>query len=115
MKKKSEILLEVAEAYIQRGSNEEDMKNRLQDAAIAWNLSNLKNSDQEAALKRLEAQFIGFQGWTEEDISNHIKDMKLLIKRKKELHPNQKFMIGDTSLVIIDGEMHVTVGSMRPI
>jgi hypothetical protein len=112
--KKSEILLEVASSYIQRGEDEAHMRELLEDACIAWNISNLDKKAQKEALRKLRSSFVGYEDWTNEDINSHMENINKLISQKNKKFPEERFFITSAHLKKHGNEITVEVASATP-
>ena len=91
-KKVSEMILDVASAYIQLGNSMEEMQFYLDIACASWNMALLSKRDKKEAMKE---QLKFFKHHTDDEILlKYLKeDIEGLIKAKNDLFPNVKLPI----------------------
>ena len=107
-KKVSEMILDVASAYIQLGKNIEEMQLYLDIACASWNMALLPRREKKDAMK---AQLKFFRLHTDDEllIKCLSEDVKGLIKAKNYLFPNVKYPIVKAIIELAnDNEYKVT-------
>ncbi len=111
-KKVSEMLLDVARAFIAMGEDISEKQQLLQGAVSAWNIGCLKGDKKEQAIKEFMRNYRKLNPtFTKKDYKNEEENIYLLIKQKDKLYPDVNIQIVDAIIQEIDGKLHVTVAS----
>ena len=105
---------DIADGYLQMGDNQESIQELLDDACLAWNLACLNNENRCKELKRLRSALTRQnKDWNSLDVDNHIENIELLIKRKKEKYPNENRQILKGEIQLIGTEMHIAIATVK--
>ena len=114
-RKVSKMLLDVAGEYIAMGEDESDKQQYLNGAVSAWNIACLKSSKQKKAIQEYRKKYSQMNpSHTSQDCDDAVDNIKLLIKRKNELYPDENVQIAHAKIVTKGNKDHITVASMRP-
>ena len=111
--KMSEMLLKVAQGYIDLGKTTEEKGNYLRSACSAWNIACLPALKRESAIKQYLEQYQKINKADQSDCQALEEDLRLLITQKDQLHPDVNVPIVDSRIENINGRNHVVVISAR--
>ena len=110
----SKMLLDVASEYIALGDDQADKQEYLNGAVSAWNISCLESRERKKALKEYRKNYQQLNpSHTKRDCDDALENIKLLIKRKTELYPQERIQIAHAKIVTRGNKDHVTVASVR--
>jgi hypothetical protein len=98
--KMSELISEYASDYINMGEDTEERQNYLNGACTAWNIAVLSENLREEALRRA---IEGYKKMNPEidDVENFEHDLRILIRKKLEMFPDNKKLIIEAMIQLI--------------
>lgn len=112
--KVSAMLLDIAGEYIRLGEDTEHRRQLLSGAVSAWNMACLAPKQSRAALKMFMSEYKEMNpSQTQRDYQNVEEDMRLLMKRKREIYPDEVVQIIGARLEESDGQMYVETMTVR--
>jgi len=110
----SKMLLDVAGEYIAMGDDQADKQECLNGAVSAWNISCLESRKRKKALKEYRKTYQQLNpSHTNPDCDDALDNIKLLIKRKNELYPQERIQIAHAKIITKGNKDHITVASVR--
>jgi hypothetical protein len=109
----SEMILKVAEEYINMGETTEDRENYLRSACSAWNIACLPLVQREQTIKKYSDQFQKINKSTNAACRDIEENMRKLINQKDKLYPDVNIQIINSRIDIIDGKEHVMVATIN--
>ena len=96
------------------GDDQADKQEYLNGAVSAWNIACLKTSKRKKALQQYRKIYRKLNPThTKRDCDEALDNIRLLIKRKNELYPQDRIQIAHAKIVTIGNKDHVTVTSVR--
>ena len=95
--KMSEVISEYASDYINMGEDTEERQSYLNGACTAWNIANLDETHREEALHRAIESYKRMNPGID-DVENFEDDLRILIKKKLEMFPDNKKVIIDAMI-----------------
>jgi hypothetical protein len=113
IQKISEMILKVAEGYIDMGETTDERENYLRSACSAWNIACLPHPERENAIKRYVEEYQKINKADEADCKALEGDLRLLIKQKDRLFPDVKVQIVNSRIDNTGGKDHVIVASVK--
>ncbi len=111
-KKVSEMLLDVAGAFLAMGENITEKQELLNAAASAWNIACLKGDKRQQAIKKFMKEYKKLNPtFTKDHFKDEEENLRLLIRQKDKLYPDVNIQIVNAIIHEIDGQNHITVAS----
>ena len=93
-RKMSEMILEMGAGLVDVGETVDDSQNRLNATCTAWNIACASSVVRQKQLEQYREGYLRHNPATSPtDLANIIKDMELLIERKRKMFPNDKRLI----------------------
>lgn len=113
-KKVSEMLLDVAGAFLAMGEDITEKQELLNAAVSAWNIACLKGVKRQQATEKFMKEYKKLNPtFTKNDYKDEEENIKLLIRQKDELYPDVNIQIVNAIIHEIDGQNHITVASAK--
>lgn len=111
-KKVSEMLLDVAGAFLAMGENITEKQELLNASASAWNIACLKGDKRQQAIKKFMKEYKKLNPtFTKDHFKDEEENLRLLIRQKDKLYPDVNIQIVNPIIHEIDGQNHITVAS----
>ena len=111
--KVSEMLMNVARAFVAMGEDLEEKQQLLNGAVSAWNIACLEKKERSRAIKKYLRKYKKMNPHqTKEDYRDTAEDLKLLIEEKDRLYPDVDVQIVNAEVQEIGEKLHVTVMSI---
>jgi len=97
--KVSEMLINFAGDYIEMGENIEEKQQYLNGAATAWNIACLERRERKKAIERYLNTLKKYNpNYSKKDERNMKENLRLLIKKKEKLYPDEQVRIVDARI-----------------
>lgn len=109
--KVSEMILRMAEGFLDMGKDLEHKENLLRFACTAWNIACFKPAKRNSLLSGYVEQFKKANNASEIACKNLEDDMGQLIEKKDRLYPHVMIRILDSKIELVGGKEHVVVTS----
>jgi hypothetical protein len=109
--KVSEMILKMAEGFLDMGKDMEHRENLLRMACMAWNIACFEAPRRRSLIDKYIATFKEVNNASEEACKNLEGDMGQLIEEKDRLYPQVLIRILDAKIESIEGREHVVVTS----
>jgi len=109
--KVSEMILRMAEGFLDMGEDLEHKENLLRFACSAWNIACVMPSQRHSLLMEYVEQFRKTNNASEVACRNLEDDMRRLIEEKDRLYPHVIIRILDSKIELAGGREHVVVTS----
>ncbi|MGB7566540.1 MAG: hypothetical protein WBM07_01660 [Chitinivibrionales bacterium] len=110
----SEMLINVAGDYIAMGEDIADKQELLNAAVSAWNIACLKGDKRQEAINKFMKEYKKLNpGFSKNDFRDEEENIRLLIKQKEKLYPEENVQIVNAVIQEISGKSHISVASAR--
>ncbi|MBU0999717.1 hypothetical protein KKG24_05490 [Patescibacteria group bacterium] len=113
-KKISEMVLDFAGDYIAMGEDIEEKQQYLNSAVSAWNIACLDEKARKRSIKKYMSEYRKLNPTqSKQDFRDVEEDLRLLIKQKEKLYPEDRVQIVTANIQEINRKIHVTVASLN--
>ena len=109
--KVSEMILRMAEGFLNMGGDLEHKENLLRIACSAWNIACFEHPKRHSLISRYVEKFREANNASEVACKNLEEDMGRLIEEKDRLYSHIMIRILDSKIELVDGKEHVMVTS----
>ena len=109
--KVSEMILKMAEGFLDMAEDTEHMENLLRMACTAWNIACFEAPRRHDLIRKYVETFREANNASEATGKDLEEDMRRLIEKKDQLYPHIKIRIVDSQVELRDGREHVIVAS----
>ena len=111
-RKMSEMISEMAGAFIGVGKTPVEKHDRLTAACSAWNMACGSPEVRQRQLEQYKEGYLRFNRATSpNDLANIVKDMEVLIERKLEMFPDDKRQIVSARVLMVGTNYRIEVAS----